>query len=463
MLLPEKEQYEIDVYVAFSKSNLEIVSIIPEKDYIEVLCPHCHKIEIFRYNEIKSARCSSCYKKKSKKLFEDIALKKAESAEFEVTFLDYDEDYIEVECFSCNYTTSVRFQSLANLYCPRCTAKKIGSKYQVEIYFDDEGDSEELATQEHEVTMLCQECWEYSWKRKLSDLTNTADSKLFQCNLCFARSKIYEYGFVEDYPQDNSEFDAHKFPVTCRRCGCTKYLDLEAPDLEQQLQSLKCIDGCETDGIRERTDSGSIIWCKDELDLFAVYNLARINELVDIELNIPDTSDRDIYLGWDTTTYDYCHVFVVFNGNYDIWKSKYLFFSMHTHAFIPNGKLNVDVVRHWPYYYKELLESIGNQFTQRSTGHPDAKYLALMNLYLEMISLFMFSSNSIRQSLIEIRQLRRKLNNKLAEKGVYKKVDPWFLIYEEKYHCPICGYPHRRNTRICTACGFSGLQKITSE
>lgn len=459
MLLPDKEQYKIDVYNAFSGSELVIASVIPEEDYIEAVCTKCGKIEIYRYSEIGRVRCSACHKKRMKSRFEKVASKKAESAGFSVTYLSFEEDYIEVECLSCDYRTSARFKSLDSLCCPYCTVKKLSARYSVEVCFYDEDDPDAFDMEEDEVTLLCQECGEYSWKRKISDLHINSDSAMFRCNLCYARENIEQYGFVEDCPKYDSEFDAKKYPITCRRCGSIQYLDLNDSALEQIIRMLKCTDNCKSDGIRERTESGAIVWCRDELDLFAVYDLTRIEKYVDIELDIPNTIDRDIYIGYDTSTNDYCHVFVVFNGNYDEWNSKYLFFSMEAHLFKPDTKLDVEVIRHWPHYYKDLLENIEHQFEQRISTVPDRKYNALMNAYLGMISAFMVASDSITRSLVEIVELRRKLNEKLAHKGITKIIDPWFAIFKEQYHCPVCQYPHRRMAQICTVCGFDALQK----
>ena len=122
---------------AVKKAGLEVVTIIPDEDYIETICPECNHIGIFHFNEINRMFCEKCNLKKKEENFENkVAFFSKEG--FEVIRESFKENYVDVECLTCGCVTSCHIEQLDNIKCKYCELQKLALEKGLNIHLNKE-------------------------------------------------------------------------------------------------------------------------------------------------------------------------------------------------------------------------------------------------------------------------------------------------------------------------------------
>ena len=135
----EQEQtYKEIVEKAVLKAGVEIVTIIPDEDYIEVICPVCNHIGIFHKNEIENICCEKCKEEQNERFFEFFCERKAKIAGFEISYESYEENYIEVKCLKCGRTKSCHKEELDNIECDFCKLEKVAEENGFNLKTEDD-------------------------------------------------------------------------------------------------------------------------------------------------------------------------------------------------------------------------------------------------------------------------------------------------------------------------------------
>jgi RNA polymerase sigma factor (sigma-70 family) len=133
MTTKQKEDYESAAKHAIAMTNMELIAVYPEDDYVETFCPKCKKISVFSRSEFDHIRCQSCYNKLREKNFHTHCKSIVEAKGFRFVRASYEEDYIEIECPACERITLLHANEHRNIHCRYCkmkqTAERNGFRY----------------------------------------------------------------------------------------------------------------------------------------------------------------------------------------------------------------------------------------------------------------------------------------------------------------------------------------------
>lgn len=138
----QEHAYEEVVKKAVLQAGLEVITIVPDEDYIEVICPVCNRISVFHINEIKNICCLKCNEEKNERFFELLCERKAKRAGFEINYESYVENYIEVECLKCGRTKDCHREELDNIECDFCKLEEVANENGFNLKTEDDSFNE---------------------------------------------------------------------------------------------------------------------------------------------------------------------------------------------------------------------------------------------------------------------------------------------------------------------------------
>lgn len=478
----QKEEYEHRVREAISGTDLEIITISPDDDYIETWCPSCKTTSIFRERELAHVRCPKCYEKRRRERFHSKSEELVQAAGFELRYASYEDDYIEVECPVCEDITSFRFKDLKHIKCKFCTMKEIASENGFDLYWDADSYGEPWEEQLDEwkeensdepAVLVCRRCGEVHIIS--ADANNAAEQiPQYKCSCASITDEIRELiaarGFsveLQDCPIGFYTLNPGEIALLCNRCGEEVILNMNDEDLEDKIASLSCqSDDCslETDHVA-LTRQGKMAWCYDTLHVVSIIKLTTFNEFSfenGAHMAIPEEGDHEVYFAVDPSDHDYAFAFAVYPNEKDAWLSKYLLFRFEISTW-GTSQVNVQVNARWPGYFDELYRLVKEDIADGENR--DAAVTALnFDRYVEAYNSMHNLNNSIwsvARALSALEGLSDALGRMVNDPEFIKESKDRHLQSFIKLHtCPVCQKAYTSAETTCLRCGFQDLNKV---
>lgn len=478
----QKEEYKRLASDAASKAGLELITITPEEDYIEVWCSDCNKSTIFHKHELGHIRCSTCYEERRRDRFLNRSEELIEAAGFELRYASYEEDYIEAECPVCENVTSFRFKELSHIVCKFCTMKGLASENGFELYWDADSYGEPWEEQLDEwrrnnsnelAVLVCRSCGEI---HIISIDSNDAVKQIrqYKCSCSIItpaiRDLIAARGFsieLKDCPIGLYTLNPGEIALLCNHCGEEVILNMNDEDLEDKIDSLSCqSDDCslETDHVA-LTRKGKMAWCYDTLHVVSIIKLTTFNDFSfenGAHVAIPEEGDHEVYFAVDPDDCDYAFAFVVYPGEKDAWLSKYLLFRFEISTW---GTPQVDVRVHarWPGYFDELYRLVKQDIADGENREATVT-ATTFDRYVEAYNSMHNRNNSIwsvAQALSALEGLSNDLGRIVNDLELKKESKDRHLQSFIKLHtCPVCKKAYTSRETKCLRCGFTDLNIV---
>lgn len=479
MTLNQKEAYEHAAREAVSKAGLELVTIEPEDDYIETICPKCKKINIFRRSELWCIRCPSCYEKRRQEYFQRRSEELVEAAGFELRYASYEDDYIEVECPQCERITSFHFDELGKIYCKDCAMEDAATANDCDLYLDDESESrnwEEAVDRwiaKHDAqpaVLVCRACGSVHIVN--ADAPDAIERiRKYECKCRGVTRQLQQLaadrGFSVEYrssPYGYFSLRPGEIALLCNRCGDEVIFELNDPELKNKIKALNC--ECETSGIDEDhlawTKQGKIAWCADLLRVISLVNITTFNSFSfdgSHRFHFPEEGEREVFFAADPSDLDYAYAFVIYPNEKDAWLSKYLLFRFQI-ATWGTPQVDVEISGRWPYYYEKLYEAICediNDGDKRVVKIAEQNYDCYISAYNAL--------HNRHSSIWDVGRLLSALEgfsnalSKLTGNAPASK-DQYLQRYIGLHTCPVCKKAYTSTERKCLECGFPDLNRV---
>ena len=184
------------------KAGLEVVAIDPANDYIEVICPKCNEVSVFKKHELENIGCRVCRKKNKQMYFERRAEELIKAAGFDVGYISYEEDYFEIECPECESLTGFHFEELGRIYCRNCSIQQMAKDNGFRVY------------------------------KELDDYDLAVEERIEQCR----KMRSYDEVIV----------------LVCENCGDVYIIDANSKEAHEKIRQLRCVCSATPKGFRKK-------------------------------------------------------------------------------------------------------------------------------------------------------------------------------------------------------------------
>lgn len=481
MTASEKEEYERLAREAVCAAGLVPVTIDPEADYIEALCPDCKKISVYRTSELRQIRCTTCCARRNRGYFYQRSEELIKAAGFSLEFVSFEDDYFEVKCPVCGKITSFHFNELDHIACKYCALIDLAEGNGFRLYWNadaygtpwwEEQRNEEDPDADESAVLVCRNCGKTHVIRV--DAPDAAE-QILQCTCSCSvitpelKRLIADRGF---------SLELHSCPIgytlkpdeialLCDRCGDEVIFSLRDQDLVDKIAALTCqSDDCSLEGdLRGLTRQGNMAWCRDMLRVVSILKLSQFNTHTfenGAHMTLPDTGDREVYFAVDPSDNDYAFAFVVYPGETDAWLSKYLLFRFEIATWGVSGA-NVQTIVRWPGYYDALYQLIKQDIADGSNREPSVtsltfdRYVAAYNAMHNLNRAF-WSVARVSSALADLCNTAGRLVN--DPEFAAEPQDPQLQQFLSFHTCPVCGKAYTSRETTCLDCGFAGLNKV---
>lgn len=479
MTANNKSEYYRLARAAVSKAELDLVTIDPDEDYIEVRCPECKRVHVFRFNELSSVRCEKCYQKHRAKEFYRRSEELVEAAGFSLRESNFEEDYIEVECPQCEGITSFHFDELGNIYCKDCAMEDAAFENDCDLYLGDESDGRdweqkvERWNNKHDArpaVLVCRACGSVHIVN--ADAPDAIERiKKYECKCRGVTRQLQQLaadrGFSIEYkssPYGYFSLKPGEIALLCNRCGDEVIFDLNDPELKSKIENLNC--GCKTSGLDEDhlawTKQGKIAWCADLLRVISLVNLTTFNGFSfdgSHRFHFPEEGDKEVYFAADPSDLDYAYAFVFYPNEKDVWLSKYLLFRFQI-ATWGTPQVDVEISGRWPYYYEKLYEAIcqdindgDNRVVKIAEQNFDCYISAYNALHNRHSSIW-----DVGRLLSALEGFSNALSKLIGNAPASK--DQYLQRYIGLHTCPVCKKAYTSTEHKCLECGFPDLNRV---
>ena len=474
-----KAEYYRQTKTAVMKAGLDLVTIDPDEDYIEVRCPECNRVHVFHYNELEAVRCERCYQKHRAEEFYQRSEKLVEAAGFSLREANYAEDYIEVECPQCEGITSFHFDELGNIYCKDCAMEDAAFENEFDLYLGDESDGKdweqkvERWSNRHDArpaVLICRSCGAVHIVN--ADAPDAIDRiRQYECNCRVVTRQLQQLaadrGFSIEYkssPYGYFSLKSGEIALLCNRCGDEVILELNDLELRHKIENLSC--GCDASGLDEDqlawTKQGKLAWCADLLRVISLVNLTTFNGFTfdgSHYFHFPEEGDKEVFFAADPSDLDYAYAFVVYPNEKDAWLSKYLLFRFQI-ATWGTPQVDVEISGRWPYYYEKLYEAIcqdindGNKRVIKIAEQNFDCYISAYNALRERQS----SVWDVGRLLSTLEDFSNALGKLTGNTSASK--DHYLRRYISLHTCPVCKKVYANTEHKCLECGFPDLNRV---
>lgn len=478
----QKEEYERVAREAVTKAGLELVTIEPEDDYIEIRCPECNRVSIFHFNELNSIRCEKCYGKRCAEEFYQCSRELVEAAGFSLREANFEEDYIEVECPQCEGITSFHFDELGSIYCKDCAMEDAAFENGCNLYLGDESDGRDWEEKvdrwiaKHDArpaVLVCRACGAV---HIINADTPDAVERIKKYN-CKCRGVTHQLkqiasdrGFSIEFknsPYGTYTLNANECALLCNHCGEVVVINLSDNDIEKKIADLTCpSDDCSLEeDLVSWTIQGKMAWCKDLLKVISIFDMHNFNRVTFDRKhywNIPQEGNKEIFFAVDPTNLKYAFAYVIHADAKDEWLSKYLLFRFQIESWGTSGQ-SVEMLGRWPYYYRKLHKVIcqdvedGSKRVLKVAEKNFDSYISAYNSLLER-NKYAWALGRTLSVLKDINNILDRLTNHSDK--VLLTQDQHLQRFISLHTCPVCKKAYTSTERKCLNCGFPDLNRV---
>lgn len=463
--------YNLCVYHAAVKAGFEVVSTIPKEDYIEVICPICNQIYIYKFEDIDGFHCQKCIEEDTLEQLEKIIMHN----NYKIISVDKYTGEVCYECPDCGHISVATINDTVDSLCKMCLLMEKAEMHGFTVRSTVPEEYEDISDADG-VFLECNTCDSYI-RINLDKLDVSKDLENLICPYCELEEISQEKGLRQEDDSGSLNIIEKRgigwYPFVCNECGSIQYMyinpiiPLEA--LEDKLKEIRLFDckerksgNCEMPDVIKHTAENNVVWFADVYNLFTAIPLTYLNsqDLGELgQFDFPYENIYSSYIGVDLVS-NKNYLFVEFDSEryLDPWSSRYLFATFDESAVIIGNNLLLAGEILWPMAYYKLRDLIQEQILSNEMAGASRKLFYAYEKYIDLIFHMQRDAKEIYRASEEICQ-RLKLAIKLYEiktgNEFPKKIniDKRLSVYLENSKCDICGALNHGYEDSCWKCG----------